>query len=105
LERIDMGKYGTNVTGLAAYEGDVNADNGATLVSTDSDGEKSQLFGSAAIREIQAGVANGDFEVVPNDATGAISESNPLPYFSFTESSSAWSDSIALYAYKCSQCG
>jgi hypothetical protein len=83
-----MGKYGTNVTGLAAYEGDVNADNGATLVSTDSDGEKSQLFGSAAIREIQAGVANGDFEVVPNDATGAISESNPLPYFSFTDNSS-----------------
>jgi hypothetical protein len=83
-----MGKYGTNVTGLAAYEGDVNADNGATLVSTDSDGEKSQLFGPAALREIQAGVANGDFEVVPDDATGDISESNPLPYFSFTDNAS-----------------
>lgn len=83
-----MGKYGTNLTGFGAYEGDVSADNGATLVSTDSDGEKSQLFGPAALREIQAGVANGDFEVMPNDATGAISESNPLPYFSFTDNSS-----------------
>jgi hypothetical protein len=83
-----MGKYGTNLEGFGAFEGGVNADNGATLVSTNSDGEKSQLFGAPALREIQAGVANGDFEVVPNDATGAISESNPLPYFSFTDNSS-----------------
>jgi len=83
-----VGKYGTNLEGFGAFEGGVNADNGATLVSTDSDGEKSQLFGPAALREIQAGVANGDFEVVPNDATGAISEQNPLPYFSFTDNSS-----------------
>ena len=83
-----MGKYGTNLEGFGAFEGGVNADNGATLVSTDSDGEKSQLFGPAAIREQLAGVANGDFEVVPNDATGAISESNPLPYFTFTDNSS-----------------
>ena len=76
-----MGKYGTNLEGFGAFEGGVNADNGATLVATNSDGEKSQLFGPAALREIQAGVANGDFEVLPNDATGAISESNPLPYF------------------------
>jgi hypothetical protein len=82
-----MGKYGTNLEGFGAFEGGVNADNGATLVSTNSDGEKSQLFGPASLREIQAGVANGDFEVLPNDATGAISESNPLPYFSFTDNS------------------
>jgi hypothetical protein len=82
-----MGKYGTNLEGFGAFEGGVNADNGATLVATNSDGEKSQLFGPAALREIQAGVANGDFEVLPNDATGAISESNPLPYFSFTDNS------------------
>ena len=83
-----MGKYGTNLEGFGAFEGGVNADNGATLVSTNSDGEKSQLFGPASLREIQAGVANGDFEVMPNDATGAISEENPLPYFSFTDNSS-----------------
>lgn len=82
-----MGKYGTNQTGLGAYEGGVNGDSGATLVATNSDGEKSQLFGPAALREIQAYVANGDFEVLPNDATAAISESNPLPYWSFTDNS------------------
>jgi hypothetical protein len=82
-----MGKYGTNLEGFGAFEGDVNADNGATLVATNSDGEKSQLFGPAALREIQANVANGDFEVLPNDATAAISESNPLPYWSFTDNS------------------
>ena len=82
-----MGKYGTNLEGFGAFEGDVNADNGATLVATNSDGEKSQLFGPAALREIQANVANGDFEVLPNDATAAISEENPLPYWSFTDNS------------------
>jgi hypothetical protein len=82
-----VGKYGTNLEGFGAFEGDVNADNGATLVATNSDGEKSQLFGPAALREIQANVANGDFEVLPNDATAAISESNPLPYWSFTDNS------------------
>jgi hypothetical protein len=82
-----MGKYGTNLEGFGGFEGDVNADNGATLVATNSDGEKSQLFGPAALREIQANVANGDFEVLPKDATGAISEENPLPYWSFTDNS------------------
>jgi hypothetical protein len=82
-----MGKYGTNLEGFGAFEGDVNADNGATLVATNSDGEKSQLFGPAALREIQANVANGDFEVLPNDATAAISEENPLPYWTFTDNS------------------
>jgi hypothetical protein len=83
-----MGKYGTNLEGFGGFEGDVNADNGATLVSTDSEGENSQLFGPAALREIQAGVANGDFEILPVDAASAISDENPLPYFSFTDNSS-----------------
>jgi hypothetical protein len=83
-----MGKYGTNLEGFGGFEGDVNADNGATLVSTDSEGENSQLFGPAALREIQAGVANGDFEILPGDAASAISDENPLPYFSFTDNSS-----------------
>jgi hypothetical protein len=82
-----MGKYGTNLEGFGAFEGGVNGDSGATLVATNSDGEKSQLFGPAALREIQANVANGDFEVLPKDATGAISEENPLPYWSFTDNS------------------
>jgi len=76
-----MGKYGTNLTGFGAFEGGVNADKGAPLVSTSSDGETALLFGPAALREIQAGVANGDFAIPPDAAGDAISESNPLPYF------------------------
>jgi hypothetical protein len=83
-----MGKYGTNLEGFGGFEGGVNADNGAALVSTNSDGDQSQLFGPAALREIQAFVANGDFQIAPVEATSAISTENPLPYFTFTDSSS-----------------
>jgi hypothetical protein len=83
-----MGKYGTNLEGFGGFEGGVNADNGAALVSTNSDGDQSQLFGPAALREIQAGVANGDFQIAPVEATSAISDENPLPYFSFADTSS-----------------
>ena len=83
-----MGKYGTNYTGFGAYEGGVNSDKGSNLVSTNSDGETSLLFGPAALREIQAGVANGDFAISPDASDATISDSNPLPYWTFTDSSS-----------------
>jgi hypothetical protein len=84
-----MGKYGTDYTGFGAYEGGVNADNGAALVSTNSDGEKSSLLGPAALGEIFYGaVANGNFEVLPEDPSSAISEENPLPYFTVADGSS-----------------
>lgn len=80
-------KYGTNISGLTAFEGDVSTDGGASLIDTDSDGATALLFGPAAIREIQAGVANGDFAIPPDDADSAITDENPLPYFSVTDSS------------------
>jgi hypothetical protein len=84
-----MGKYGTNLEGFGAFEGGVNADNGATLVATNSDGEKSSLLGPAALGEIFYGaVANGNFEVLPDNPSAAISEENPLPYFTMTDTSS-----------------
>lgn len=76
-----MGKYGTDYTGFGAYEGGVNSDKGANLIATNSDGETSLLFGPAALREIQAGVANGDFAISPDAADATISDSNPLPYW------------------------
>ena len=79
-----MGKYGTNLEGFGGFEGGVNADKGAPLVSTSSDGETALLFGPAALREIQAGVANGDFAIPPDDAGSTITESNPLPYWTWT---------------------
>jgi len=80
-----VGKYGTNLEGFGAFEGGVNADKGAPLVSTSSDGATSLLFGPAALREIQAGVANGDFAIPPDDASATITAENPLPYWTFTD--------------------
>lgn len=82
-----MGVYGTNLEGFGAFEGGVNADKGAPLVSTSSDGAESLLFGPAALREIQAGVANGDFAIPPDAAGDTITAENPLPYWTFTDSS------------------
>jgi hypothetical protein len=84
-----VGKYGTNLEGFGAFEGGVNADKGAPLVSTSSDGETALLFGPAALREIQAGVANGDFAIPPDDGDAVITSENPLPYWTFTDTSSS----------------
>ena len=93
-----MGKYGTNLEGFAGFEGGVNNDKGANLVATNTDGETSLLFGPAALREIQAGVANGDFAVPPDDATATITEENPLPYWTFTDVNSAGAITAAVVA-------
>ena len=93
-----MGKYGTNLEGFGAFEGGVNADKGAPLVSTSSDGETALLFGPAALREIQAGVANGDFAIPPDAAGDTINEENPLPYWTFTDVNSAGAITCAVVA-------
>ena len=93
-----MGKYGTNLEGFGAFEGGVNADKGAPLVSTSSDGETALLFGPAALREIQAGVANGDFAIPPDAAGDTITEENPLPYWTFTDVTSAGAITAAVVA-------
>ena len=91
-----MGKYGTNLEGFGAFEGGVNADKGAPLVSTSSDGETALLFGPAALREIQAGVANGDFAIPPDAAGDTITAENPLPYWTFTDVNSAGAITAAI---------
>jgi len=91
-----VGKYGTNLEGFGAFEGGVNADKGAPLVSTSSDGETSLLFGPAALREIQAGVANGDFAIPPDEADAVITAENPLPYWTFTDVNSAGAITCAV---------
>jgi hypothetical protein len=93
-----MGKYGTNLEGFGAFEGGVNTDKGATLVSTSSDGATALLFGPAALREIQAGVANGDFAIPPDAAGDTITEENPLPYWTFTDVNSAGAITAAVVA-------
>jgi hypothetical protein len=93
-----MGKYGTNLEGFGGFEGGVNADKGASLISTSSDGETALLFGPAALREIQAGVANGDFAIPPDAAGDTITEENPLPYWTFTDVNSAGAITAAIVA-------
>lgn len=100
-----MGKYGTNLEGFGAFEGGVNADKGAPLVSTSSDGETSLLFGPAALREIQAGVANGDFAIPPDAAGDTITDENPLPYWTFTDTDSAGAITCAIVADSASGSG
>jgi hypothetical protein len=89
-------RYGTDLTGLGGYEGGVNSEQGAALVSTSSDGETALLFGPAALREIQAGVANGDFAIAPDDSTGTITAENPLPYWTFTDVNSEGAITCAI---------
>jgi hypothetical protein len=93
-----MGKYGTNVTGLGAYEGGVNNDKGSPLVANNTDGETALLFGPAALRETQAGVANGDFAIPPDQASDTITAENPLPYWTFTDVNSAGAITAAIVA-------
>jgi len=91
-----VGKYGTNLEGFGAFEGGVNADKGAPLVSTSSDGETSLLFGPAALREQQTLVANGDFAIPPEDGDAIITAENPLPYWTFTDTSSGGAITCAV---------
>jgi hypothetical protein len=93
-----MGKYGTDLEGFGGFEGGVNNDKGSNLVSTNSDGETALLFGPAALREIQAGVANGDFAIPPDAAGDTITEENPLPYWTFTDVNSAGAITAAVVA-------
>ena len=81
-------QYGTNLPGLTGYEGDITADGGETLIGSDSDGATALLFGPAALREVQAGVANGDFASAPDEPDADVTEENPLPYFTLVDSSS-----------------
>lgn len=80
--------YGTNNQPLAIGSGAVTNDKGQTIIDGGSSGSSSLLMGAPLIREIQAGVANGDFSATPDDVTTTVSADNPLPYWTFTDSSS-----------------
>ena len=84
-----IGKFGSDQQQLADSGGGVISEDGAVLLDGDSGGESALLFGPAALREIQAGVANGDFSITPPDEQATITADNPLPYWTFTDTSSA----------------
>jgi hypothetical protein len=91
-----IGKFGSDQQQLADLGGGVISEDGATLLSGESTGETALLFGPAALREIQAGVANGDFSIAPTDAEGTITADNALPYWTFTDVNSAGAITCAI---------
>lgn len=93
-----IGKFGSDQQQLADLGGGVISEDGATLLSGESTGEGALLFGPAALREIQAGVANGDFAIAPVDAEATITADNALPYWTFTDVNSSGAITAALVA-------
>ena len=91
-------KYGSDQQQLANSGGSVISQDNAVLINGDSDGETALLFGSAALREIQAGVANGSFAIPPSDSEATITADNALPYWTFTDVNSAGAITCAVVA-------
>jgi hypothetical protein len=82
-------KFGSDQQQLANLGGAVLSQDNAVLISGNSAGESALLFGPAALREIQAGVANGDFSIMPSDTAATITADNALPYWTFTDVNSS----------------
>jgi hypothetical protein len=91
-------KFGSDQQQLANSGGSVISQDNAVLINGDSNGEGALLFGPAALREIQAGVANGSFAIPPSDSESTITEDNALPYWTFTDVNSAGGITAALVA-------
>ena len=91
-----IGKFGSDQQQLADLGGGIISEDGATLLSGESTGEASLLAGPALLRELQTSVANGDFSIPPADAEANITEDNALPYWTFTDTSSAGAITCAL---------
>jgi len=83
-----MTSYGSDYTARNQQSGDVVADGGATLLSPFSEGETAIMAGAALLREIQAGVANSDWSVSPQNPTANITAENNLPYWTVTTTGS-----------------
>jgi len=89
-------KFGSDQQQIATLGGGVISEEGAILIDGDSHGESALLFGPAALREIQAGVANGDFSITPPEPTDTITDDNALPYWTFTDTNSAGAITCAI---------
>jgi len=91
-------KFGSDQQQLANSGGSVISQDSAVLINGDSQGERALLFGPAALREIQAGVANGDFAISPIDPEANITADNALPYWTFVDTNSVGKITCAIVA-------
>jgi hypothetical protein len=94
-----MERLGSDQSQLASFGGGVISEEGAVLLSGESTGGSSLLFGPAALREIQANVANGDFAIPPLEALDTVDDTtNPLPYFTGVATGAAPTVTAAITA-------
>jgi hypothetical protein len=82
----------------AASPAGITDDTGNQLIGADTAGSQAFIMGAPLIREVQAGVANGDFAAPPADAAATITADNPLPYWTFTDVNSAGAITCAVVA-------
>lgn len=91
-------KFGSDQSQIAGFGGAMQSEDGTVLVSDNSLGETALMMGPALNREVLAGVSNGDFAIGPQDPLATITDANPLPYWSFTDTSSAGAITAAIVA-------
>ena len=91
-------KLGSDQSQLAGFGGGVVSEDGSVLITGESTGSQSLLFGPAALREIQSGVANGDFAITPPDPLAVLSDDNPMPYWTGAQTGTAPTVSAAITA-------
>jgi hypothetical protein len=83
-------KYGTDEVVFQTLTGTLQSDDGSPLLSTSSDGGTAYAIGDALSAGIYSGIQNGNLASPPQAIGSAdpISDSNPLPYFTFVDASS-----------------
>lgn len=83
-------KYGTDETILQSLTGTLQSDDGSPLLSTSSDGGTAYAIGDTLSAGIYSGIQNGNLASPPQSIGSAspLSDDNPLPYFTFVDSSS-----------------
>ena len=91
-------KLGSDQSQLAGFGGGVVSEDGSVLITGESTGSQSLLFGPAALREIQSSVANGDFAITPPDPLAVLSDENQMPYWSGAQTGTAPTVSAAITA-------
>jgi hypothetical protein len=75
-----MAQFGSGRSIIAQNQSAVTDPNGNLIVSPDNEFGASPL-GVAARNQVTIGVPNGTFNLLPADPVGAITSSNPLPYW------------------------
>ena len=85
-----INKFGTDETVLQGVTGTIQSDDGSPLLSTSSDGGTAYALGDTLSAGIYSGIQNGNLASPPQSIGSAspLSDDNPLPYFTFVDSSS-----------------